>query len=964
MKDHRRAGRWSAPAAVKVLRFVAVALAMALVSSLVSQGQAAHRLTSLVDRTWRGSYDLIVSAPESAPPSEALGSPLDTAVWTSATARLTVDDVQRVRGVDGVEVAAPLGDLAVRSVSNQDSVFFAYPADGSIQGPHAYDVDVRVVTNDGLTERPVLSMEATVIGDFSDDNIIPDPRPLIDDTSVCVPAPPEPGPCTDVEVPTLAFGPKGQTPDPARNEIPAGTYWAAPMTRPDPQGNRLVVVDAAAEAQLLTLAGQGRTAEAYRALAQTSPAGSLSDLQGRLRGIETPEALALQDAESLLPGAIEELALDTGRAPEGIAVVPLLASTVGSAPLRMDVKTTEYKNPVSRLLPTYTQADDGSLDYATSDNHEVARPRWALPSGGTVDQGDTVSVDVSSALGGLGLGTTVVPLPGPATAHQPLQDFSAPRMHLVQESGVLSRGGALAEGGALTEAAAIETASGTLPGRPPAPADRVIPGSTSKEPAYYELTEDGRRFGTGDAPLLVSVGTIAPEPDVALAGIAPLLTDVELPTTLVADPDGTPQDVRLRPASTGFGLANQMPAAYVDAASAQALGLERPFSTVRVRVAGVGPDLTPENLATIDAVAQRLEEAGFAATTVAASSLAPRDMQVVSYRFDSTDGEPRTGPLGTVRQLGSELAASQRVSAAVGTAGTSQAVTVVVLLTVLAGLCVAAALRPRRRRAGVLAVQGWTRGATVARHLREDAPTLLVLAAAVAALAVVGTMSGRLGVAPPLVAVGLGTTAGLAVAVALAAVLAARPAAPAVREDGDRAARPARTPAALLTRWTARTWPGLLTGAAYRAAVAVGSGLLMAVVLQARREAGASLLAGAAVAQDLPFRLALGALAAVVGMVLLVQLHRVEGPPVRAEATVLLLAGWSRARLLGRHLPALLVEAMTAAVVAGVVLALLTPRPDLPLVAGAAGVALFLTLVITLLTRRTQLARAWKGQPA
>ena len=53
-----------------------------------------------------------------------------------------------------------------------------------------------------------------------------------------------------------------------------------------------------------------------------------------------------------------------------------------------------------------------------------------------------------------------------------------------------------------------------------------------------------------------------------------------------------------------------------------------------------------------------------------------------------------------------------------------------------------------------------------------------------------------------------------------------------------------------------------------------------------------------------------------------------------------------------------------AAVVAGVVLGLLTPRPDLPPVAGAAGVALLLTLVITLLTRRAQLARAWKGQPA
>lgn len=949
---------WPAFPAVQMLRLVAGALALALVLATAVQAQASRRLRDLVDSSWRGSYDLVVSAPGAAPSPAALAAPLDTAAWTSSADRLSLADLDRIRAVPGVEVAAPLGDLGVRSTTNQDAVMIGYPADGSVEGPHAFDLDARVSTDDGLGPRPVIGMNATLIGSFSH-GPIPDARPLLDDPAVCNPAPPEPGPCTDVELPTLAMGPRGETPPAAQRESPAGTYWAAPWAEPDPQGNRMVVVDAAAEAQLLSLGGHPAAADAFRVLAQASPAASLPSVVDRLAGAGTEEADALVEAKDRLPAYLQNLADDAGRTADSLTAVPLLATSVGSAPLSLEVRATPYPKPVTRLAIEQAPVDPNN---PTAPRGILGTPTWALPAGGASGQGEVSTSDVSGRYGGLGLGVTVVPVPGLATGQEPILSYDSPRLSLVQETRTLAR--PPFEDRILAEVASVETASGTLPGRSDVEVTRGVPASTSRESAYYTATDDGRRFGTGDAPLLVSVGTITPEPDAALAGIAPLLTDVELPTTLIADPDGTPRDVRLRPASTGFGLANQMSAAYVDAASAGALGLERPFSTVRVRVAEVGPDLTPENLATIDAVAQLLQDAGFATTTVAASSLAPREMQVVSYRFDSTDGEPRTGPLGTVRQLGPELAASQRVSAAVGTSGTSQTMTVAVLLTALAGLCVAAALPPRRRRAGVLAVQGWTRGATVNRHLREDAPTLLVLAASMAALAVVGTVPGRLGVAPQLVAVGLGTTAGLAAAVALAAVLAARPAAAAVREGSDRAAWPARTPAALLTRWTARTWPRLLTGAAYRAAVAVGSGLLMAVVLQARREAGASLLAGVAVAQDLPYRLAVGALAAVVGMALLVQLHRVEGPPVRAEATVLLLAGWSRARLLGRHLPALLVEAMAAAVLAGVVLALLTPDLDLPRVVGAASVALLLTFVITLLTRRAQLARAWKGQPA
>ena len=63
----RRVGpAWPFFPAVRLLRLVAGALAVALVLGLGVQAQATQRLKALVDSSWRGSYDLIVSAPAAA----------------------------------------------------------------------------------------------------------------------------------------------------------------------------------------------------------------------------------------------------------------------------------------------------------------------------------------------------------------------------------------------------------------------------------------------------------------------------------------------------------------------------------------------------------------------------------------------------------------------------------------------------------------------------------------------------------------------------------------------------------------------------------------------------------------------------------------------------------------------------------------------------------------------------------
>jgi hypothetical protein len=70
----RWAPAWPVLPALRMLRLVAGALALAMVLSIAVQAQAARRLTELVDSSWRGSYDLIVSA--SVPSSPDLTAPL------------------------------------------------------------------------------------------------------------------------------------------------------------------------------------------------------------------------------------------------------------------------------------------------------------------------------------------------------------------------------------------------------------------------------------------------------------------------------------------------------------------------------------------------------------------------------------------------------------------------------------------------------------------------------------------------------------------------------------------------------------------------------------------------------------------------------------------------------------------------------------------------------------------------
>lgn len=95
--SRRRVPGWPVFPALRMLRVVAGALALAMVLSLVLQAQAARRLTALVDTSWRGSFDLIVSAPGATLAVADVAAPLDTAAWTSSADRLSVGDLDRIR---------------------------------------------------------------------------------------------------------------------------------------------------------------------------------------------------------------------------------------------------------------------------------------------------------------------------------------------------------------------------------------------------------------------------------------------------------------------------------------------------------------------------------------------------------------------------------------------------------------------------------------------------------------------------------------------------------------------------------------------------------------------------------------------------------------------------------------------------------------------------------------------------
>ncbi len=222
-------------------------------------------------------------------------------------------------------------------------------------------------------------------------------------------------------------------------------------------------------------------------------------------------------------------------------------------------------------------------------------------------------------------------------------------------------------------------------------------------------------------------------------------------TTYVAGPDGEPvEPVSMTPTLNPRGLTTLPPLAITDLRSAVTLRGEAPIDAIRIRVAGIDR-FDDAAIARVERAASAIAAMGFDVDIVAGSSPQPVEVLVAGLGDDGA-----SAPRGWVEQPWTTLGAAERVVVGFSTINTALLIlSALTALTLGSGLLVMQRA-VRRSEVGVLNALGWSRW-QVARWMVGEALWAggLVLVIGVAAW----WLAGR------------GSPIGLAVSVALAALL-------------------------------------------------------------------------------------------------------------------------------------------------------------------------------------------------
>ncbi|WP_125776526.1 hypothetical protein [Antribacter gilvus] len=861
-------------------RLRVAAIALLSVSTLLVAGVqtgAVHRFERTLDAEWRGAYDLLVTGPipvaEHAPVAEAAPgaspgvSPGAAASPAEAPARaagtvdlfppntlggaegLMLEQVAAVRAVAGVEVAAPVGQVAFPLLGSSP-LYFAVPIDEGTTEPNvqAYRATVRYVTDDGLGERLVDEVTVQVMVDDADlpTTIVTPVEDLPDDWGGCtllsdgqgertytLETAHEPGAlrCRSRERTVAAVHQNGGTW--SSTDVRDG-YVLFEVQRPPQVLSTLTLVDPVAEAALLGEAGAflapltALPAEPttlslaeWAATAGGGPAEKLADL------LRKNDELARQGFEA----AVGEGFMGPGATyvPEPLPVLPVVTSTSPDVELRVEVS-------VESLGVTFAGTDDRP---GAGSPHDLMRPLDLPPALDEATPGTplgTVERDISSVFVPFVEESIVLPWPGtPAGRDLPQPSRWSLFPHVFAGATVRSpeyeRTGeaeAVLHAGEYA-ATAVEQFNGVSGSAVPIARDATEPGA---EAAYVTLPErTGRGFTV--APQLAPVGELDPAAvRAALAGLAdvPLGGYDPVRSTLVAGPDGRAVDpVELRPSVSGLGLVNRATTMVGSFEHAAGLAGKAPVSAVRVRVAGID-DYSTANLEKVLAVKEAIEALGLTATLVAGSSPSPVAVTVEDYAFGTLDSEgaQHVGRLGIVEQQWSELGAAARVDVAVGDATTLTLVVGLGATALLVGAAQLVGVPRRRREAAVLALVGWPRGRIARWFVAEDA-------VGVAVIAVAGAVAVSLAADRRVTAAGVSAVLGLVVVLGLVSVAAAvaRPgrSAPALAASDRAGTNPAGTrrrrttrPQALVLELTDGTGPASGTGTSEIEVVSLGEG--------------------------------------------------------------------------------------------------------------------------------------------
>ena len=874
-------------------RVVAVALlAVAVVAASVLQTTSATVLQQTLDENWRGSYDILVTQGGKDP---VTGGLLQSDALVDATiGRLSLADLAAVRAVPGVAVAAPIGEVTFPGgldSAGSARVWLPVPvrADASLEHPEAFRITVTSTVDDGVAPRELATQTVLAFAyqpSYSQVVFDTNGAPLLDSDGQKVYATHD-----------LADSPRLLSAD-TRAHFVAGPYDAASGTIPlglfvDPRpASTVVLVDPEAERALLGDAG----AFLDPLIAHTASPGSVSVVTLDRAPTAIPTTVTVEEFDSVVPGvdgaeAVAQ-AQGTGSLQNG-QIAPKIeddgsTTEVGSYSLDLSSATAPFANELALLGGVSAQAAA-----ANDSGSGTGVPRSVVTGQYTVP--DTVKDD------GTGLRLA-------ARGYASLgQYFAAPL-------------------------------SGS-----------AVHGSVTD---YVKLFGAVSQAGLADAHFDV-VGSYTPEQLRAAgdAGYTPLGGyDVSAPS-VVAGPDGAATTARpLATSITGFGIPGTNALAVGSFAMLDGLGVDRPISAIRVKVAGI-TGYTAEAQRRLLAVASDLGSLGLHVTVVAGSSPQRLPVLVTGYAGAGTDasGGQVIGDLGYIEQDWSRLGAVTQVDAAVSATSVALLAVSVVAVGVLLAAVQLGSIPARRATAGVLRELGWRRRRIVGWNLSVEAVALALLAAVGAAA--VASSSVRL-------------VAGLAVGLAIALVIVTSLVAVVAGSRGRAGRRRARLhfarprihgPIAFGAR-LARTQlgPSLALGLALLL-LTVSAAVAATVFVQGRQLAGPTLLGAVASARGWLPQGVLAAVCLAAGVVLAVIARRMGTSLRRQQWAAVRAMGWSTAQVTRAQLAELAFSAVPGAalgVLAALGVAVQLPGILLPVLASSVIAAVCGVAVVLLSGRK------------
>lgn len=865
-----------------------VALGLLALTALAASGlqsTAALVLQQTLDENWRGTYDILVTQRDKDPVIEGL---LHSESLVDATSgRLSLADLALIRGLPGVEVAAPVAQVAYSdtSAAGDPRLWLPIPvrSDASLESPQAFRVTVESTTTDGIAERALAPQTV------------------------------------------LAFAYQ-----PSYSQIVFDSS-GAPLT--DENGDTVYATEALADSpRLLSADNRVRfTGSDYDAQTQTIALGLIVDPR--------PAAnIVLVD-----PVAERELLGDAGA-----FLDPLVAATDPFAlvaldreptPINLTVRVEEFTD----ITPGVAGAEAVQQAQGTGflQNGQIA-PR--IPDATATTLVGEYTVNVADAVAPYDPGLALlgdVPEEAVAAARSALTAIPVARA-VLHGRYVVAADGAPVTLRARAYVAAYDTYS-------EAPVSNGAPaGSVTEYSKLYGAVGSAQSTQSAQEPgefdVVGTFGVDELRASVGPTSFAPLgAYDIANPSV-----DGA----ALATSITGFGVPGSNDVAIGSFAMLEGAGVDRPISSIRIRVAGIDA-YTPEAQQRLLTAASGLQTLGFTATIVAGSSPQKLPVLVADYATAEVNelGQQVIGDLGIVQQDWSRLGAVVEADAAVSATSVALLATCVVAVGLLLSVVQFASIPGRRANAAVLRQLGWRR-ARIARWLVAEELVGLV------AISVVGALAVMLATVPLVASVAVGVSV-LLVAVTSAFAVIAGARAPRATVRRQRALAPdheprVTTPAALGVRIARRPIAHSLSLAVAVLLVTVSVAIGVAVFVQGRELAGPSELGAVASARAWIPQGLLAVVTLAAGITLAVLSRRMALERRRDEWVAIRAMGWARSDVTRAQLAELAVSAVPGALVGVAASAFVAAQVPgiLPAVLISSGVAGCLAVAVVLASGR------------